>query len=874
MGAAMSTPLATFSELLRQYRRLANLTQEELAERAGISTRSVSDLERGISRAPHTDTVQLLARAFGLTGQERDTFLAVAHPSPIPSVVSQTAPLELPPLPTALTSLIGREREEAGIVHLLQREDVRLLTLTGPAGVGKTRLALQVTRTLQQTFTDGAALIPLSTIREARLVIPTLAHTVGLRDSGSQHVLQTLMAALREKHLLLVLDNFEQVLGAATQVAELLAACPLLKVLVTSRAILRVRGEQEFMVSPLTLPDLAHLPPLSDLERYDAVALFLQRARAIKPDFHFTAAQAAPIAEICVRLDGLPLAIELAVARLKLLPPDALLARLAGSAGPTSLQVLIGGAHDLPERQQTLRSAIGWSYELLSVADQRLFRCLCGFVGGASLEAVAALEQSPNAPEMQILERLESLLDKSLVQQVSTGEPRFGLLETIREYGIEQLVATGEEVEMRARHADYFLTMVERAAQEFLGVGQAQASARISLEYDNVRAALQWGLAHTQIERGLQIVGALWRFWYGQGYLSEGREWLGAFLARAEADSTVSKLTQARALYGAGILAAEQGDYVRAGALAEQCALLAQEVDEKTVSARALNLRGNIAKYQGDFGQATLNFEAGLALFREIDEKNGIATMLNNLATIAQERGQYTQATKLQAESLALKRAQQDQRGVAVALMNLADMARDQGDLSQALAFGGESLALFQQLDDKKGMAFALNNLSEAALLQGEYGRASAWGKESLALSQKMGDQWTLAVALHNAGALAWARGDTQEARDAYQESLQFYQRERSQLGVVECLEGLAETFVQTDPERTARLYGLTTAWRTLTGVPLPPADGAAHDKVIASISASLGEASFAQATAAGQATPLEGWHTQYVVQSADGFPD
>ncbi len=842
-----------FGALLKQYRRAANLTQEALAEQAGISARSVSDLERGLSRAPHPDTIAFLAQALGLSGPERVAFLSAAHPQPTTAL----AVLDLPPLPAVLSPLIAREREEAGIFHLLQRDAVRLLTLTGPAGVGKTRLALQVARTAEVSFVDGVVFISLAAIREPRLVLPTIAHTLGLQERG-QHALQMLTTALRDRQLLLVLDNCEQVLGAADQLLELLAYCPALKVLATSRARWRVRGEQVFPLAPLPLPDLGAAFSPMELEQYGAVALFLQRVRALQPDFHLSAAQAPVVAELCVRLDGLPLAIELAAARFPLLPPQQLLERLVSATGPTALQVVAGRLADLPERHQSLREAIGWSYALLSEAEQRLFRRLCIFVGGAALEAVLAVCADKGEDESQLLERLESLLAQSLLRRMAQDEMRFDLLETIREYGLEQLAAAGEESAMRSRHASYILALAERETQALIGPGQAKALAYLTREMDNLRAALRWLQEHDELEQGLLLASVLWRFWLRQGDLSEGRDWLESRLAQAEQSSGVAALTRARACYGAGVLAAEQSDYARALALAGQCANLAEQLGEQQLQARALNLRGNVAKYQGEFGQAALYFEGSLALFRALQDHASVAMMLNNLATLAQERGDYVQARTLQEESLALKQSQGDQRGKAVALLNLGDMARDEGNATEARTRAEESLALFEQLGDEKGIALALNNLGEAAFLQGDYAQASALIEKSLKRSERMGDDWTRAVALHNTGRLAWARGNAEEAERAYHQSWHVYVLERSHLGMVECLEGLIVLSAATNPARGARLYGLTTTWRARTETPLPPVDAPPLEQAVASIRRALGEQPFAEAFADGQATVLE----------------
>jgi predicted ATPase/DNA-binding XRE family transcriptional regulator len=444
-----------FADLLRRYRRAAGLTQEELAERARISVRSVSDLERGLSRRPRQETLQLLAAALCMSAQDRAAFVHAARVSVPPTLPTRDRPGRLP---TALTSFIGRAPELAALRRLLTCEGVRLVTLVGAPGIGKTRLGVQLAAALQDQFADGIAFVPLAAIQEPTLVAAAIARGLGLPESAEQPTPERLGQSLRRKELLLVLDNCEQVLAAAPLLADLLQAAPDLKLLVTSRAVLHLSGEQEFPVPPLALPEMRM--PLDALAENEAVRLFVARAQAVKPDFQLTAANGADVAAICWRLDGLPLAIELAARRSKLLTPEVLLGRLEHRLG-----VLTAGASDLPSRQQTLRATIDWSYQLLSAAEQRLFRWLAVFVGGWTLEAAETVCACPDDPRFDVLEGLQSLVDKSLVQpEIGVdGKLRFGMLETLREYAWEKLNRIGEAEALQQRHAAYFRTLAEQA---------------------------------------------------------------------------------------------------------------------------------------------------------------------------------------------------------------------------------------------------------------------------------------------------------------------------------------------------------------------------------------------------------------------------
>jgi predicted ATPase len=490
------------------------------------------------------------------------------RPERVFQLVAPDLPSEFPPLstldayrnnlPLQPTLLVGREKEVADLCDLLLSDETSLLTLTGPGGIGKTRLALQAAADLLDDFPDGTFFVALASLTEAERFFSAVAVTLGVKETGERPLVETLKDYLGERHLLLLLDNFEQVLGAAPAVTELLGAAPGLKVLVTSRAPLGLYGEHEYAVPPLSVPDVKHLPDLKTLSQYEAVRLFIERAKSAKADFEVTDESAPAVAEICVRLDGLPLAIELAAARIKMLPPNELLHRLT-----SRLKLLTGGARDLPERQRTLRATIEWSFALLEEGEQLLFARLAVFSGGRTLEAIEAICDAEGDLPMGAFDGVSSLLDKSLLRQEEGpgGEPRFVMLETIHEFAREKLGESAEAEEIKRTHAQYFLTLAEEADPELKGPDQLEWLERLEAEHDNVRAALSWASERKDVEVALRLGGALWWFWLVRGYHSEGRGWLEEALAM---EGRGSPEVRAMALVGVGALALDQGDLDRA----------------------------------------------------------------------------------------------------------------------------------------------------------------------------------------------------------------------------------------------------------------------------------------------------------------------
>jgi predicted ATPase/DNA-binding CsgD family transcriptional regulator len=619
----------------------------------------------------------------------------------------------IPGLPMPLTPLIGREREVGAVVSVLRDEHARLVTLTGPGGTGKTRLAIQVASTLSAGAADGARFVSLAPLRDPELVIAAIAQALGVREAAGQPLLASLVAALGDRSLLLVLDNFEQVVSAAPPISDLLGSCAGLSLLVTSRVPLHLYGERVVAVPPLAVPDASNLPPVDELARVEAVRLFTTRAQAAQSSFTLNENNAATVADICVRLDGLPLAIELAAARVSIFAPRALAERL-----DRRLPLLVGGPRDAPARQQTLRGAIAWSYDLLAPDEQQLLRQLSVFAGGWTLEAAEAVCQ----PGGDVVSGLSALVDHSLVRQAEQpdGSARFGMLATIREYGLEQLEQQGEAEPARERHARYYLTLAEQVE---LGFASAQQDAWLRTcqeELDNVRAALAWAIEH-DVEAALLGAGGLWQYWLIHAHLAEGRRWLAQALANGAAAPAHAR-------------------------------------------AKALDAAAGLASWQADLDQAHHLFEDALRLYRALDDRRNIANTLRGCARLASVVGDFTRAETLAMESVTLFQQLGDNDGLSIALFVLGNNLFCQGDYVRAEAILSESRVLALEGGESSLIANITTVMGFVALFAGNVAEASQRLAESLAACARMADTRFIAVCFEGLGHVALIRGQPERA--------------------------------------------------------------------------------------------------------------
>ena len=737
---------------------LVSILEREPAPLAGRSDAVPAGLERAVGRALAKDQAQRYAKVEDLAHDLRTIKRDMEFAARLAKDVTADSDDGGPPgasgrrprggagncvnnLSVRLPAIVGRDDEIAAVGELLRGEDARLITLTGPGGTGKTRLGQQVARDALDEFGDGVFFVPLAPINHHSLVAPAVAQTLGVQETRERAFAEGLQNYLRDKRMLLVLDNFEHVMAAAPFVAGLLSACPQLKLLVTSRAPLRVGGEREYRVPPLALPRLEEVQRAEDLQHCGAALLFVQRVLAARPEFALTDENARAVAEICIRLDGLPLAIELAAARTKLLSLDEMLARMN-----PSLKLLTGGARDWPERQQTMRATIAWSYDLVREEAQTLCRRQSVFFGGSTLGAAEAVCGEVGGVRIDVLDGLESLVDESLVlkKETADGSYRFLMLETIREYGLERLEESGEGAELRRRHASFFLELAEEAEPRLMSAGREPWLVRLDAEHNNLRAALRWALENAEAETGLRLAGALRWFWYHRGHFGEGYHWASQLLALPGAAARSE--ARAKALYSAGSLAFYYINPVAACPLLEESAALWRELGDRRYRARTLTLAClAISLSRHDFAAARAAAEESIALFRDSDDRWGLALSLNYAGVVIWTEPDFEEhATALFEESVAIFRELGDDWGAGGSILYLAAIRQEHGENAAARALYEEFVAIMRGSKDMWRLASGLDILADLLRSEGEHSRAAVLSEESLILQRKFGKSLNL----------------------------------------------------------------------------------------------------------------------------------
>ena len=763
--------------------------------------------------------------------------------------------------PSQPTTFIGREQELSAIGRLLRCDDIRLLTLVGTAGVGKTRLASQVATELSDIFLDGIYFVGLAQVYDVAAVLPAIARTLGVREESGQALFELVEEALQEKHLLLVLDNIEQVISAALILADLLARCPLLKILVTSREVLHIQAEQVFEVLPLAVPDLKHLQAKDNIADYASITLFIQRAQAVKPDFRLNATNARAIAKICARLDGIPLAIELAGARIKYQAPQTLLTQLEqGSVG------LKGSTRDTPARQQTLRNAIAWSYDLLDSGQQQLFRRLAVFVGGCTAEAAEYVCSAANQLHGVIPEELEALVDKSLLrmEEQEEGELRFSMLQTLREYGLERLVAAGEMEATQQAHVTYYLARAEKInsqLEELAGVETVRWLNQLEQEHRNLQSALSWILEQarndsTQAEQAIRLCMALLEFWEVRGYFQEARTFLERLLTVTKESSPAIR---AEALYQVGFLAMLQDEGELGELMVKESVALFRTLGDKPNTAKALRMLGQMRSTTNTVEGRRL-IEEAVTIFEELGDQNWVTYTRIDVARIAIMQGDYAKASALLQKSLAEHETKGDKYNRAYPLVFLARaILLSGGDLEKAQALAEEGLTLFRELGNQRFAASALNILGKISLQQGDLEKASAQCMESIALFDEVCYRVGVAEALISLARVMASQDDDEGAQDCYAKSwAQLVKTLDAKDLCATCLEGWGELIArQGKLEQAAQVWAVAATIRAELVAPMPPIYRPAYNKAVAAVREQLGTEAFQASWAEGREMSL-----------------
>jgi predicted ATPase/DNA-binding SARP family transcriptional activator len=853
----------------------------------------VEQLRDAPNIAPDEQTTALYMRLRAETRRQPDVHAVVSGEyRELPKVAGY--------LPHALSGLVGREDERSEVALCLRR--ARLVTLTGLGGIGKTRLALEVAREVLREYADGVWLIALDMLTDKRMLVNHIASVLEVKDEAARPLLESLTERIRQKRLLLVLDNCEHLREASAElVAHLLRECMGVRILATSREPLGVPIETVWMVPPLAVPDPEHLPKgqattLRVLMGYESVQLFVERAHAVHQTFLLTGSNARSVAQVCYRLEGIPLAIELAAARVKVLPVDEIAARLNNA-----LPLLAGGSRTVQSRQQTLRATLDWSYALLSEPERVLLCRLSVFVGGWTLEAAEQVCSGNGIEAYQVASLLTTLAEKSLIAIDERAEDigrRYRLLEIVRQYAGEALEATGELNEVRVRHRNWLAALAEETDRQLTNAVQGQWLERLETEHNNVRATLSWNVTEPEGEEtGLRLTGALWQYWDIRGYYSEGRRHLRQALAQQQTSQETA--ARARALTGAAALAYRQGDYAAARELHQQSLNIFRKLGNRSAVAASLANQGTAAYSQGDYGAARTLLEESLNIHRELENRSGIASTLQSLGQLFLAQTDYASAWTCFEESLSLRRQLGDLRGIAYSLDDFGNLAVFRGDYAAARTLLEESLSLRRQIGDRDGMALSLGTLAEVAIDQDDPAAARLYLDECLIHFQEMGDRQKIAVsfvylgtlandegdyalarkriedglalfrqsghrhgiafALIHLGDVVTAQGDYAAARALLEESVAIYRTMGNTLGVVDGIERMAAVFqAAAEDERAVRLWSAAQVLRENIGARRSPREQKRYDDQVRRANTALSVEAFAGAWEAGAAMTME----------------
>lgn len=832
---------------LQQYERLEAVLKRELGVKPDTATQGLwEDIKTGRFLERAADVGQLEDAATDAVYRRRLSRARAPASKRAPETLSGN-------LPAPLTSFVGRGREVADIKAGLSQ--ARLVTLLGAGGSGKTRLALRVAAEVATEFPDGVWFVDLAPLADPALVPRAVATVLGVKEQARRPLADTLVEYVKPQRMLLILDNCEQVTRACADLCiAVLQACPEVRVLTTTREALKVHGEMKWLVPPLALPEKQARPSLDVLSQYDAVQLFVERARLSRPTFRLTETNAAPALEICRRLDGLPLAIELTAARLNVLSLEEILDRLSGS-----LRLLTVDERGIPERHQTARSAIDWSYQLLTPAERILFDRLSAFAGGCALEAAEVVCSGGGIAADDILDLLSHLVDKSMVvvSEDDDGTVRYRLLETLREFGRDRLAASGESTRIRVEHSRYFRTFAENARPGLPGARSTAVYDRFERDHDNFRTALDWLVNSEDAQGGLHLAVALTGFWIMRGYFNEGRTALARILRMPAASPTNSM--RGDALDAAGRLARVHADYAEARALFEEALAIHHELGDRGKAAGTLGHLGVVSWDQGDWSAARAFHEQSLAISRELGHERGIARALNNLGLAAQQQGDYPRAGSLYGEAYEMLKTLGDQYGIANTLNNRANVAHEQGQYETARAFHEEGLAIRRALGDRIGLAFSLSNLGNVLNDMGDAARARALYEESLTICRDLGARREMSNALNGLGNVAREAGDTAAAYAYYAECLSIRQSLGHTLGIAKSLESfvtLAAALGQ--PLRAVRLAGSAAVLREVLRIPQTPVSADESSRELQAIRSSVGESAYETAWQEGRTQSLE----------------